>query len=209
MAEQPPLHLICSIGKGSYPKATYRLDQSAYTSRFAPVALARLLDLRGARASILVTREAHEAWYEPLAWELRETGVQHDVPCWVRIPQNAALSSSSCGATCACPTRCLLRPGHAIIWHLMPSVKFVRASGCAAEEAAGRATEARRVVRAGGKCELAAGQGFEPQLLDPESSVLPLDDPAPRGRLSVSIPPSKPQIARRALLQGLGASVIE
>src|SRR3954471_17605990 len=41
------------------------------------------------------------------------------------------------------------------------------------------------------KCRisLAAGQGFEPQLPDPESGVLPLDDPAPfAGQCSERIP---------------------
>src|SRR2546423_5751389 len=32
-----------------------------------------------------------------------------------------------------------------------------------------------------------AGQGFEPQLLGPEPSVLPLDDPAPQGRIATPL----------------------
>jgi hypothetical protein len=43
---------------------------------------------------------------------------------------------------------------------------------------------------------LAAGQGFEPQLLDPESSVLPLDYPASQARISVSIRRTDLQISR-------------
>ncbi len=49
-------HLICSIGRRS-SSTSYRLGNRQETSSFAPAALARLLELTGARATILATRD--------------------------------------------------------------------------------------------------------------------------------------------------------
>lgn len=71
MAER---HFIASIGVGRYSEVEYRLEERSWRTRFAPVAVARLLGLAGARASVLVTAQAR-AWYEELAGELRAAGL--------------------------------------------------------------------------------------------------------------------------------------
>jgi len=79
--QEPSLkHLVCSVGTGTYELTSYRLGTSpenrSEASRFAPVALARLLNLRGARASVLVTPKAKNKWYEQMAAELRDAGLE-------------------------------------------------------------------------------------------------------------------------------------
>jgi hypothetical protein len=67
--------LVTSIGTGQYSEVTYRLGDRTWSTQFAPAALARLLPLAGHRALVLVTREARQRWYDPLAEELREAGL--------------------------------------------------------------------------------------------------------------------------------------
>ncbi len=76
-------HLVCSVGARELWETTYRLGSRTYRTRFAPVALARLLDLKGARSSILVTPEARDRWYDVLAEELAQAGL---TPQAVEIP---------------------------------------------------------------------------------------------------------------------------
>jgi CRISPR-associated Csx2 family protein len=76
-------HLICSVGVGNYRELTYRLDDKEVTTRFAPVALAKVLGLAGAAADVLVTKEAEDKWYLSLAQELRKAGLE---PKPVRVP---------------------------------------------------------------------------------------------------------------------------
>ncbi|MCL6649062.1 MAG: hypothetical protein K6U89_12085 [Chloroflexi bacterium] len=66
-------HFLCSIGTSDYPLTTYTLNDRQHTT--APVATAVLLELKGARASVLVTREAQERWYQSLAAELEHAGL--------------------------------------------------------------------------------------------------------------------------------------
>lgn len=75
---------VTSIGKAEkYEEATYRLNAAQWRTRFAPVAVGRLLALTGSRAVVLVTREARARWYEPLAQELRDSGM---IPEPLEIP---------------------------------------------------------------------------------------------------------------------------
>jgi hypothetical protein len=67
--------LVCSIGTGNYSETRYALGGKEWATRFAPVAVARLAGLGGARASVLVTRAARERWYDALARELEEAGL--------------------------------------------------------------------------------------------------------------------------------------
>ena len=80
MRESSRVHLVCSVGLGNYEPTAYQLATASATrsatSRFAPAALARLLDLRGARASVLVTPAARARWYEQMAAELRVAGLE-------------------------------------------------------------------------------------------------------------------------------------
>lgn len=83
MSAPQTVHLLCSVGAAErLEEATYKLDGERYTTRFAPVALARLRGLRG-RASVLVTRRAFEIWYGALATELSDSGLD---PQPVRVP---------------------------------------------------------------------------------------------------------------------------
>lgn len=76
MAEvAPSRHLLCSIGINNYQEAAYRLGDHTWQTRFAPVAVARLLGLNGASATVLVTSKAHDRWYEQIALELRQCEV--------------------------------------------------------------------------------------------------------------------------------------
>ncbi|MDQ7795017.1 MAG: TM1812 family CRISPR-associated protein [bacterium] len=68
-------HLICSVGTGKYDGTTYRRGQDAWSTRYAPVALARLLRLGGSRATVLVTREAQAEHYGVMARELEDSGL--------------------------------------------------------------------------------------------------------------------------------------
>jgi hypothetical protein len=68
-------HFLCSIGTSDYRPTTYTLNDRQHTTRFAPVATAVLLGLEGARASVLVTREAQQKWYQQLEDELLEAGL--------------------------------------------------------------------------------------------------------------------------------------
>jgi len=94
-------HLICSIGTGSrhatwdarsanppsgYQAVIYQLGgREDRPTRFAPAALARLLSLGGAKASVLATAKAYEGPdYEALALELREAGLH---PAHVPMPE--------------------------------------------------------------------------------------------------------------------------
>ena len=76
MANHGQRHLVCSLGISDYAKVAYRLEDRTHSTRFAPVALAHLLGLRGGRASVLVTEQARERWYAILAAELRLAGLE-------------------------------------------------------------------------------------------------------------------------------------
>ncbi|WP_018084476.1 TM1812 family CRISPR-associated protein [Desulfurispora thermophila] len=78
------MHLITSIGKTKYQTCTYSWDGREYSTPFAPVALAHLQGLRGARASVLVTAAAREANYTPLAEQLLQAGLE---PRAVPVPE--------------------------------------------------------------------------------------------------------------------------
>ncbi|MFZ5592489.1 MAG: TM1812 family CRISPR-associated protein [Bacillota bacterium] len=78
------VHLITSIGKTKYQPCTYSWDGREYSTPFAPVALAHLKGLRGARASVLVTAAAREANYTPLAEQLLQAGL---APRAVPVPE--------------------------------------------------------------------------------------------------------------------------
>jgi len=81
MTGRDPVHLICSIGPdlNRYQETLYRLGEETYSTRFAPVAVARALDLHG-KASVLVTDQARCS-YEQLAIKLRDAGLKtRDVP---------------------------------------------------------------------------------------------------------------------------------
>jgi len=69
-------HLLCSIGTTRYNEASYSLDGNTYTTRFAPVALARLRSLHGWQATVLATADAMQCNYAGLEQELRESGVE-------------------------------------------------------------------------------------------------------------------------------------
>ncbi|MBI4497305.1 MAG: TIGR02221 family CRISPR-associated protein [Chloroflexi bacterium] len=75
MTQEVP-HLVCSVGTGNYTETVYALDDRTWASRFAPVALARLRDLRGGKASVLVTSGARDKWYPAVAAELAEAGLE-------------------------------------------------------------------------------------------------------------------------------------
>lgn len=77
MAEGETL-LLCSVGAGAYGETAYRLGEQSWTTRFAPVALARLAGLAGARCLVLVTAEAREKWLDAFAAEMREAGLAVD-----------------------------------------------------------------------------------------------------------------------------------
>jgi len=78
--------LIASIGTTNYHEQTYQLGALTCTTRFSPVAVARLLRLEGARAGILVTPEAHEKWFDTLGQELEAAGLR---PEPIPIPKGA------------------------------------------------------------------------------------------------------------------------
>lgn len=80
-------HFICSLGIGKYEPETYRLGDSSVTvtTALAPAAVARLVALDGARASVLVTPKAEERWYAQLAQELGPDGAGLE-PQAVRVP---------------------------------------------------------------------------------------------------------------------------
>lgn len=63
-------HLVASIGIGSYAVVTYQHQDRGWQTAFAPVALARILNLKGARATIIVTEKARDS--QPCAEMLRE-----------------------------------------------------------------------------------------------------------------------------------------
>ena len=75
--------LVCSIGTGTYSETRYALGGAEWTTRFAPVAVAHLTGLQGARATVLVTSAARERWYAELARELEEAGL---IPEPIPIP---------------------------------------------------------------------------------------------------------------------------
>ena len=79
-----PTVLVTSIGTArDYEETVYRLGEQEHRTRFASVALARTLGLRGGRALVLVTAKAHQMWYERLADALREEGLE---PTAIPIP---------------------------------------------------------------------------------------------------------------------------
>gem|GEM_PF-623952 len=66
-----------------YDEIFYSIDGKEHFTSYAPVALARLKNLAGAKASVLVTRKAREMHYEKFALELQSAGLQ---PFPVDIP---------------------------------------------------------------------------------------------------------------------------
>lgn len=82
-AERTP-HLITSIGANPrYDEVSYTLGDATRRTRFASVALAHILNLRGGRVSVLVTEKARAQWYDALAAELAEAGLE---PTLIDIP---------------------------------------------------------------------------------------------------------------------------
>lgn len=74
--DQDPVHLITAIGKGNYRPVTYSLLNQGYSTKFASVALVHLLNLSGARASILATEAvADSEGLKQLVAELGQAGV--------------------------------------------------------------------------------------------------------------------------------------
>ncbi len=73
--------LLCSLGlpRDGYQPVTYRLGERSCRTRFAPAAVARLLDLRGGSATVLATERAKEQWYGDLAEELSDAGLSPEV----------------------------------------------------------------------------------------------------------------------------------
>ncbi len=55
------LFFVTSLGKGRYEETTYRLDDKTAQTRFAPAATAKLLDLAGACALLLATRDVENS----------------------------------------------------------------------------------------------------------------------------------------------------
>lgn len=78
---------IASLGvpPRGYHEEEYSLHDRRARSRFAPAALAKLLDLRGWNAVVLVTAKARQAHYEAMADELASLGLQ---------PRHAEISDS-------------------------------------------------------------------------------------------------------------------
>src|SRR5579884_293595 len=97
-------HLICSVGIGTPPRDgdprkgireyvyavaayQYQPEDGPYRTEYAPVAIARLCPakdaLRGARASVLVTKLAEQHHYDHIAAELRDAGLEPEA---VRVP---------------------------------------------------------------------------------------------------------------------------
>lgn len=82
--DQHPAHLITAIGvpRGSYSPVAYSLGNQSHATKYAPVALAHLLPLSGARASVLATDAASNGVdLQHLLDELRQAGVSAQ---WVR-----------------------------------------------------------------------------------------------------------------------------
>jgi len=71
-------HFVASVGAppGQYAEVEYSLGGRRWRTQFAPVAVARLTELQGADATILVTRQALDMWYQALAAELEGAGVR-------------------------------------------------------------------------------------------------------------------------------------
>jgi hypothetical protein len=69
------MHLITSVGLGNYKELNYCFGSNKCRTSFAPVAVARLINMKGARASVLVTREARDMYYERVAAELIAAGL--------------------------------------------------------------------------------------------------------------------------------------
>lgn len=68
------VHLITSVGLGRYQEKVYQHEGAEYRTRFAPVAVARLAAGGHGRASIMVTPQAKEKWFDALASELAGAG---------------------------------------------------------------------------------------------------------------------------------------
>lgn len=75
MNERGRKHLVCSLGTTPYREIVYRLGDATWTTRFAPVAVARLHGVSTGVATVLVTDDARTAWYTDLAVELEEAGL--------------------------------------------------------------------------------------------------------------------------------------
>lgn len=71
--------LVASAGTGDYKVVRYRIPgdgERVWETRYAPVAIARLHDLAGARALILLTAEAREKHGAALQQELEAAGIE-------------------------------------------------------------------------------------------------------------------------------------
>ena len=80
-------HFITSLGTGNYKETTYSYNNESYKTAYAPVAVAKIKKLTGAKATVLVTAEAQEKHYDNLAAELKEIGL-HPSPLLVPEGKN-------------------------------------------------------------------------------------------------------------------------
>jgi hypothetical protein len=80
---EPIQRFICSVGVGNYSETVYTLEGREFRTRFAPVAVAHLRKLQGARATVVGTQKAIDRWYTDMAAELRSAGVD---PSSVIVP---------------------------------------------------------------------------------------------------------------------------
>jgi hypothetical protein len=80
-----PRQFICSVGVSeSYRETVYAWEGREFRTRFAPVAVAHLCELRGAQASVVGTDKAIARWYDQMAAELRCAEVN---PTPVLVPE--------------------------------------------------------------------------------------------------------------------------
>ncbi|MEG6617028.1 TIGR02221 family CRISPR-associated protein [Peptococcaceae bacterium 1198_IL3148] len=75
MAISTGKHFITSLGTGNYEQLYYFENDKQHYTAYAPVAVAALKNLAGAKASILVTQKAREKHYNQLAGELTALGL--------------------------------------------------------------------------------------------------------------------------------------
>ncbi len=84
-----PVHILSAVGAGRLSKTTYDLDGQRCAGRFAVVAIAQILNLRGARASLLVTDLAERENLPGLAIELQAFVI---TPAAVRVPDGRTVA---------------------------------------------------------------------------------------------------------------------
>lgn len=72
--------LVCSVGgpRANYQTVVYRLGDQTWATKYAPVAVAKLCELAGCPATVLVTEDARRSWYDELAEELHSVGMESE-----------------------------------------------------------------------------------------------------------------------------------